>query len=596
MFLVCGVVGVSSGLGLYFSYQENLEAQKKIQVEKAKLAATQLQDFFSQIEKYLFVASLSATSGEDAQQQKLALLKVLRVAPAVTDIQVIDRHGIEKVSVSRLALDHLDKNTDRSGERFFTETRTGKVWYSSVFYLKETEPYIKISLLSAGRNPSFVVANINLKFIYEVIGRLKIGETGYAYVVDTLGDLIASPDTSAVLKQTNLSQTAAVTLALASRDNEMESVMLNNQHSTRTLTTFATVVPLGWKVLVELPDSEIYAALNPAIIRTAILISVGFLCSILAGLYFSRKMSQPIHAIQEAAHRIASEDFPEEVYFGTITELHELAIDFNLMSDQLRTSRLVLERSVQNRTKELLEKSFQLEVANKHKSDFLANMSHELRTPLNAVIGFSEILLGKYFGELNDKQQEYVSDIHRSGKHLLALINDVLDVSKIEAGELELNITQFNIHQLVEQAIMLVKARADAQGIEIVFNDNSTSLSISADERRLKQIIVNLLTNAVKFSFPEGKVLISYFQQADRTNFEIKDFGIGIAPENQAQIFEQFKQLGNEYTNKGEGTGLGLAITKNLVQLHGGEIGVHSEEDRGSTFYFYIPTLAAEVT
>lgn len=596
MFLVCGVVGVSSGLGLYFSYQENLEAQKKIQVEKAKLAATQLQDFFSQIEKYLFVASLSATSGEDAQQQKLALLKVLRVAPAVTDIQVIDRHGIEKVSVSRLALDHLDKNTDRSGERFFTETRTGKVWYSPVFYLKETEPYIKISLLSAGRNPSFVVANINLKFIYEVIGRLKIGETGYAYVVDTLGDLIASPDTSAVLKQTNLSQTAAVTLALASRDNEMESVMLNNQHSTRTLTTFATVVPLGWKVLVELPDSEIYAALNPAIIRTAILISVGFLCSILAGLYFSRKMSQPIHAIQEAAHRIASEDFPEEVYFGTITELHELAIDFNLMSDQLRTSRLVLERSVQNRTKELLEKSFQLEVANKHKSDFLANMSHELRTPLNAVIGFSEILLGKYFGELNDKQQEYVSDIHRSGKHLLALINDVLDVSKIEAGELELNITQFNIHQLVEQAIMLVKARADAQGIEIVFNDNSTSLSISADERRLKQIIVNLLTNAVKFSFPEGKVLISYFQQADRTNFEIKDFGIGIAPENQAQIFEQFKQLGNEYTNKGEGTGLGLAITKNLVQLHGGEIGVHSEEDRGSTFYFYIPTLAAEVT
>ena len=596
MLLVCGVVGVSSGLGLYFSYQENLEAQKKIQVEKAKLAATQLQDFFSQIEKYLFVASLSATSGEDAQQQKLALLKVLRVAPAVTDIQVIDRHGIEKVSVSRLALDHLDKNTDRSGERFFTETRTGKVWYSPVFYLKETEPYIKISFLSAGRNPSFVVANINLKFIYEVIGRLKIGETGYAYVVDTLGDLIASPDTSAVLKQTNLSQTAAVTLALASRDNEMESVMLNNQHSTRTLTTFATVVPLGWKVLVELPDSEIYAALNPAIIRTAILISVGFLCSILAGLYFSRKMSQPIHAIQEAAHRIASEDFPEEVYFGTITELHELAIDFNLMSDQLRTSRLVLERSVQNRTKELLEKSFQLEVANKHKSDFLANMSHELRTPLNAVIGFSEILLGKYFGELNDKQQEYVSDIHRSGKHLLALINDVLDVSKIEAGELELNITQFNIHQLVEQAIMLVKARADAQGIEIVFNDNSTSLSISADERRLKQIIVNLLTNAVKFSFPEGKVLISYFQQADRTNFEIKDFGIGIAPENQAQIFEQFKQLGNEYTNKGEGTGLGLAITKNLVQLHGGEIGVHSEEDRGSTFYFYIPTLAAKVT
>jgi len=590
MLLVCGVVGVSSGLGLYFSYKENLEAQKKIQVEKAKLAAIQVQDFFSQIEKYLLVASLSATSGEDVQQQKLALLKVLRVAPAVTDIQLVDRNGIEKVTVSRLSLDHSDRNTDRSGERFLSETRLGKVWYSPVFFLKETEPYIKISFFSPGRNPSYVVADVNLKFIYDVVGQVKIGETGYAYVVDTLGDLIASPDISAVLKQTNLAHTPAVSMALATTGNEMNSVMLTNQHNARTLTTYATVDPLGWKVLVELPDREIYAALNPAIIRTAFLIGVGFVFSILAGLYFSRKMSQPIHAIQEAAHRIAGEDFPDDVNFGPIAELHELAIDFNLMSDQLRTSRSVLERSVQNRTKELLEKSFQLEVANKHKSDFLANMSHELRTPLNAVIGFSEILLGKYFGDLNEKQQEYVSDIHRSGRHLLALINDVLDVSKIEAGELELNITQFNIHQTIEQAIMLVKARADSLGIEIVFNDNSNALQISADERRLKQIIVNLLTNAVKFSFPEGKVLISYFQQSDRTTFEVKDFGIGIAPENQAQIFEQFKQLGNEYTNKGEGTGLGLAITKNLVQLHGGEIGVHSEENRGSTFYFYIPT------
>jgi signal transduction histidine kinase len=441
-----------------------------------------------------------------------------------------------------------------------------------------------------------VVADVNLKFIYEVIGRLKIGQSGYAYLVDTKGDLIASPDTSAVLKRTNLSQTGAVSVALASPSNEMSSVMLNNRDGVRTLTTFATVLPLGWKVLVEQPNREIYAALNPAIIRTAILIGIGFICSILAGLYFSRKMSQPIQAIQEAAHRIASEDFPEEVYFGSIAELQELAIDFNLMSEQLRASRSVLERSVQNRTKELLEKSFQLEVANKHKSDFLANMSHELRTPLNAVIGFSEILLGKYFGDLNDKQQEYVSDIHRSGKHLLALINDVLDVSKIEAGELELDIAHFNIRQIVEQAIMLVKARAASQGIEIVFNEGSTSLEIDADERRLKQILVNLLTNAVKFSFPEGRILISYFQQADRTTFEIKDFGVGIASENQAQIFEQFKQLGNDYTNKGEGTGLGLAITKTLVQLHGGEIGVHSELSRGSTFYFYIPTPAATVT
>ena len=594
--LVCGVVGANSGFGLFFSYQENLDAQKRIQVEKAKAASGRVQDFFSQIEKYLLIASLSQTSGEDTQQQKLAFLKVLRVAPALTDIQLVDLTGAEKVSVSRLSLDRFDRKLDRSKEPFFTETQKGKVWYSPVFFLKETEPYITMSLLSSGRDPAFVVAHVNLKFIYEVIGQLKMGQTGYAYVVDTQGDLIASPDTSAVLKQTNLSRTEPVAMALAANDDVTGSIMASGADGKGTLTTFTTITPMGWKVLVEQPDSEIYAALNPAIVRTAILVGIGFICSILAGLYFSKKMAQPIQAIQVQAHKIANNDFSGDAHFGPIKELRELAHDFNLMSDKLRESRLVLERSVNNRTKELLEKSFQLEVANKHKSDFLANMSHELRTPLNAVIGFSEILLGKYFGELTEKQYEYVDDIHRSGKHLLLLINDVLDVSKIEAGELELNVSRFNVQQILDQAVTLVKARADSQGIEIIFNEHSPSLEITADERRFKQIVVNLLTNAVKFSFPGGKVWISYSQQSDRTNFEIKDFGIGIEPANQAQIFEQFKQVGNEYTIKGEGTGLGLAITKNLVQLHGGEIGVHSEANHGSTFYFYIPTNHQQVT
>ncbi|TMH08002.1 MAG: GAF domain-containing protein, partial [Betaproteobacteria bacterium] len=239
--------------------------------------------------------------------------------------------------------------------------------------------------------------------------------------------------------------------------------------------------------------------------------------------------------------------------------------------------------------REIEEKSRQLETASRHKSDFLANMSHELRTPLNAIIGFSEVLLERLFGELNDKQADYLNDIHSSGRHLLSLINDILDLSKVEAGRMELEPSSFELSEALSNAMTLVRERAQQHGIVMAQQLDAELGEIVADERKIKQILVNLLSNAVKFTPDGGRIDVRVSREGGNAVIAVHDTGIGIAPEDQAAVFEEFRQVGRDYTNKQEGTGLGLALTKKFVELHGGRIWLESEPGKGSTFTFTIP-------
>jgi signal transduction histidine kinase/uncharacterized protein YdeI (YjbR/CyaY-like superfamily) len=238
---------------------------------------------------------------------------------------------------------------------------------------------------------------------------------------------------------------------------------------------------------------------------------------------------------------------------------------------------------------EIEDKSRQLEIANKHKSEFLANMSHELRTPLNAIIGFSEVLLERLFGELNDKQDDYLKDIHSSGRHLLSLINDILDLSKVEAGRMELEASAFDLPTAIANAMTLIRERAQQHAIVLGVDADPQLGEIVADERKLKQILVNLLSNAVKFTPDGGRIDVSARRDADSVVIAVHDTGIGIAAADQQAVFEEFRQVGHDYTNKQEGTGLGLALTRRFVELHGGRIWVDSEPGNGSTFTFTIP-------
>jgi signal transduction histidine kinase len=238
---------------------------------------------------------------------------------------------------------------------------------------------------------------------------------------------------------------------------------------------------------------------------------------------------------------------------------------------------------------EIQDKSRQLEIANKHKSDFLANMSHELRTPLNAIIGFSEVLIERMFGEVNAKQADYLKDIHESGKHLLSLINDILDLSKIEAGRMDLEVSSFDLPSALSNAMTLVRERAQRHGIALGLEVDARLGELRADERKFKQIVLNLLSNAVKFTPDGGRVDVAAKLDTDKVEIAVKDTGIGIAPEDQEAVFEEFKQVGRDYTRKAEGTGLGLALTKRFVELHGGAIRLQSTPGKGSTFTITLP-------
>ena len=238
--------------------------------------------------------------------------------------------------------------------------------------------------------------------------------------------------------------------------------------------------------------------------------------------------------------------------------------------------------------REIEEKSRQLEVASQHKSEFLANMSHELRTPLNAIIGFSEVLTDRMFGDLNEKQEEYLNDIYASGTHLLSLINDILDLSKIEAGRMELELTDFDLPTALDNALMLVRERARRRSLTLHHDVDVAVGQIVADERKVRQVVLNLLSNAIKFTPEGGRIEVRAMPKDGLVEVSISDTGIGIAREDQEKVFEEFRQVGTA-ARKGEGTGLGLTLCRKFVELHGGRIWVKSEVGQGSTFTFTLP-------
>jgi signal transduction histidine kinase len=233
-------------------------------------------------------------------------------------------------------------------------------------------------------------------------------------------------------------------------------------------------------------------------------------------------------------------------------------------------------------------KSRELEAASRHKSEFLANMSHELRTPLNAIIGFSEVLGERLFGELNEKQEEYLKDIHASGQHLLSLINDILDLSKIEAGRMELELTDFHLPAALDNALTLIRERAGRRGIALHMTTDEQLDYVRADERKVRQVVLNLLSNAIKFTPEGGRIGVRAVPIDGAVEVSVSDTGVGIAPEDQEAIFEEFRQVGTA-AKKVEGTGLGLALSRKFIELHGGRIWVESQIGVVSTFTFTIP-------
>ena len=306
------------------------------------------------IEQQLEFAALPQLDAADVELRRIEFLKLLRQAPEVTDIAQLDPSGREQVAVSRLGMDVANSGKDRSQDPAFRNARRGQSWFGPVYFRKETEPYMTIAIRSGGDNGPVTVADVNLKFIWDVVSRIRIGEKGKAYVVDNNGFLVADPDIGLVLRKTNLSTLAAREGRDRARRRSDELAMVSRDAGgTTVLTSVASIDLLGWKVFVEQPVAEVYAKLDAAILRTGLLLLAGLAVSALGALALARGMVRPISTLSEGAQRIGAGELDQQIDVRTGDELEALADRFNRMSAQLRESYAGLERKVEERTSEL---------------------------------------------------------------------------------------------------------------------------------------------------------------------------------------------------------------------------------------------------
>ncbi len=760
--VVC-IALLTNGLSeIIFSFQEHKASLIRIQREQAEAAAAKISQFIKEIESQVGWTTQLPWSAGTIDQRRFDGLRLLRQVPAITELSQLDATGHEQLRVSRLAMDVVASKADFSKDPKFAEAVAHKVYYGPVYFRRESEPYMTLALTGTRRDAGVSVAEVNLKLIWDVISQIKVGERGQAYLVDAQGRLIAHPDISLVLRNTDLSRLAQVQAARAAGTGGDASEQLQEAEDIQgrsVLTAYAHVAPLGWIVFVELPRAEAYAPLYTTIKRSGILLLAALGFAFVAGLVLARKMVGPIQALRAGAARIGSGDLTQRISVKTGDELEALADQFNDMAGQLQESYTDLEKKVEQRTHELAqsvgelralgevsqavnstldlqevlntivgkavqlsntdagaiyvydeaneeftlrstygmeeeliaaikqrhvhigdagighaaaqraplqiadvqkephsevldvvvragyrallflpllgadrivgalvvrrktpgefpkqtidllqtfaaqsvlaiqnahlfheieEKGRQLEVASQHKSQFLANMSHELRTPLNAILGYTELILDNIYGETPQKMRGVLERVQRNGKHLLGLINDVLDLSKIEAGQLTLALGDYSLKDVVQNVFSAVESLANEKKLALRIEMPNNLPVGRGDERRLTQVLLNLVGNAIKFT-DQGEVAVKASAMNGAYTLSVCDTGPGIPAADQAKIFEEFQQADSSATKKKGGTGLGLSIARRIIEMHGGRIWVESEVGKGATFSINLP-------
>ncbi|MBI5141931.1 MAG: hypothetical protein HZA20_07035 [Nitrospirae bacterium] len=453
--------------------------------------------------------------------------------------------------------------------------------YVSEFYMRQAPPQRYLFAIAVPIRLDGVVIGILVMQPRDDFMKNAVGEhqdNAHTYVVDNKGNLVYHHG-YVVDKIVNLTDNPAVMSALAGSTGTARTVCRFD--NVPTISAFIPVPQWGWGVVAEKPLALFLAPLRR--ITMSLFAFTGFML-IIGGAF----------AYRWAGMLASSKNLTEELIKRT-QMLQDANEEQYLLNEELTARRHEAEDARQQAEQLRLV----AESANRAKSEFLANMSHELRTPLNSIIGFSEILIDGLYGGINEKQNEYVHDINESGLHLLNLINDILDLSKVEAGKVELELAGFPLGKMLENSLMMLREKAMKHGVRLEFNiSQEADIILEADERKLKQVVFNLLGNAVKFTPPGGHVGLNARLSSTPGFIEVsvEDSGIGIKESDIGKLFSEFTQLESSYNRKYEGTGLGLALSRKLVEIHGGKIWVESEVGKGSRFSFTIPLRFGEQT
>jgi signal transduction histidine kinase len=589
-------VGVTE---VYFSSEDAKRAVTELEADNASAAAVSIEELMQGI-----LDDLDSVAGPTVDRL-LLFQGLLKREKQLSELTYLDASGRDCVHVYSFEINEINTRicgTDHPDRAALLGARAGQRYFGDVVINpRDNRPHLTVAVAEHPPGEGVIVADIDLRSVLDAIDRARIGSAGYAYAVDARGELIAHPDINLVLRHTSFAALPQVRAALTGTPADLAGVMTTGRdlNGREVLSAYRRVEPPGWWVFVEEPTSEAFAPIESAIWRTALLLVVFLFVAVVTSVLLARNLARPIESIQSAAAKIGSGALDQRIEISSRDELGALADEFNRMTARLQASYSGLEHEVEERTRELAgalteldAKSRELEAASHHKSEFLANMSHELRTPLNAINGFSQVLRKQLFGAINAKQAEYLDDILASARHLLSLIDDVLDLAKVEAGQIELRIAPFSLRESLEHGVVTVRERATRERVRVSVWTDPDLDTVIGDERRIRQVVINLLSNAVKFTPHDGVVGVAATRVDGGVRVSVTDSGPGIAPEDQARIFEEFQQAAAGKEQR-EGTGLGLALSRRLVELHGGQLWIDSELGKGSTFVFTLPVPPA---
>ncbi len=635
--LMVGFVTLSvlGSLSVWLGKQEVQNEVSKRNREVATLISGQVESYVTNLASDLEFAARSfytVTTNSNRDNPPMIVMRLITQATnqPYQNVAWIDINGVRRSFPIEL-IPHADGSPppqtpsvlnqmplNMAEDKAFLTTKQGQTYFSPIFFAANSKVPLMIIAVPVYDTQKIyqgsLIVEASLQKLDSIIQSVKTEQSSVSFLVDESHTIISSSNPQRVKTAVTNSE-----ILKAITGNSQIDDFINEQNELYLMGHAPVKGFSGWSVIVAQSANEALSGITRlAWVALGVVIVAVIAISFIA-LLLSKTITRPIRELAVAANRITTTgNLDEQIPITSQDEVGELSASFNGMVLALRKTRLALEHwnrelehKVDLRTQQLTttnEKlgqiNDQLERANLHKSQFLANMSHELRTPLNAIIGFSEILQDQVFGEMNEKQLRYVNNILTSGRHLLGLVNDVLDLAKVEAGRMELHWERFSSGQAISETLTQLSPLATKKELQITSELSGGLDVISADRVRFRQILYNLISNAIKFTPQGGTIQIrGNLQPAKMSNnsdllnssevavFAIQDTGIGIALENLENIFDSFRQVDNSYSRQYQGTGLGLSLTRRLIEMHGGEIGVTSVPGIGSTFTFTLPLV-----